>query len=113
MPSETPIQLTDPALERMREVVAKDASVAAGGVRIGVTKGGCSGYEYTMKVVAEPLADDQVLERDGVRIFIDPEAVPLLEGTIIDYSVGLTRAGFRFENPKATRTCGCGESFGV
>jgi len=57
--------------------------------------------------------DDTVLEQDGLKLFVDPHSVPYLAGVTIDYVVGLHKEGFKFENPKATRTCGCGESFGV
>jgi iron-sulfur cluster assembly protein len=107
------IELTDLAVERFRRVMKEQDLGPEHGVRIGVASGGCSGMSYSMGFESAPRADDTVVERDGVRIFVDPESVKYLQGVTIDYVVGLHREGFKFLNPKAARTCGCGESFGV
>jgi len=84
-----------------------------GDVLVGVVGGGCSGFSYTMSFDKEQKADDRVVEVDGVRVLVDAASLEYLAGTTLDYVSGLHGSGFKFVNPKATRTCGCGESFGV
>ena len=107
------IALTDVAVERFRSVMAQEKLGADYGVRIAVANGGCSGMSYSMSFENQARPDDTVIEQDGLRIFVDQESSPYLQGVTIDYVVGLHKEGFKFLNPKATRTCGCGESFGV
>jgi iron-sulfur cluster assembly accessory protein len=107
------IALTDLAVERFRSVMAQEKLGADYGVRIAVASGGCSGMSYSMSFENQARPDDTVIERDGLRIFVDEQSAPYLQGVTIDYVVGLHKEGFKFLNPKATRTCGCGESFGV
>ena len=107
------IALTDLAVERFRRVMAQEKLDADYGVRIAVANGGCSGMSYSMSFENQARADDAVIEQDGLKIFIDKQSSPYLQGVTIDYVVGLHKEGFKFLNPKATRTCGCGESFGV
>ena len=107
------IALTDLAVERFRSVMAQEKLGADYGVRIGVASGGCSGMSYSIGFENQARPDDTVVEQDGLKIFIDGESSPHLQGVTIDYVVGLHKEGFKFMNPKATRTCGCGESFGV
>ncbi|MEY2700548.1 MAG: hypothetical protein RIQ52_1303 [Pseudomonadota bacterium] len=81
------------------------------GLRLGVRKAGCSGYTYVIDY-ADTLADnDQIFEQEGVRVIIDSEALPYLEGLVLDYTREGINEAFRFNNPNATGTCGCGESF--
>jgi iron-sulfur cluster assembly accessory protein len=80
-------------------------------VRVGVVGGGCSGFQYQLAFEPEPATEDTVFEQDGVRIFIDPASQPHLQGITLDYVTGLHGAGFKFLNPNAERTCGCGASF--
>ena len=107
------IALTDLAVERFRSVMAAEKLSADYGVRIAVASGGCSGMSYSMSFENQARPDDTVIERDGLRIFVDEQSAPYLQGVTIDYVVGLHKEGFKFLNPRATRTCGCGESFGV
>jgi iron-sulfur cluster assembly protein len=107
------IALTDLAVERFRSVMARENLGADYGVRIAVASGGCSGMSYSMSFENQARTDDTVIERDGLRIFVDEQSSPYLKGVTIDYVVGLHKEGFKFLNPKATRMCGCGESFGV
>ncbi|MGH7896776.1 MAG: HesB/IscA family protein [Candidatus Binatia bacterium] len=107
------IELTDLAVERFRQVMKEQNLGPEQGVRIGVASGGCSGMSYSMGFESSPRAEDTVVEQAGVKIFVDPESAKVLTGVTIDYVVGLHREGFKFLNPKAARTCGCGESFGV
>ena len=107
------IALTDLAVQRFRSVMAQEKLGADYGVRIAVASGGCSGMSYSMSFENQARPDDTVIEQDGLRIFVDEQSSPYLQGVTIDYVVGLHKEGFKFLNPKATRTCGCGESFGV
>jgi iron-sulfur cluster assembly accessory protein len=92
--------------------VAMEREGARGhGLRVGVVGGGCSGFQYNLAFEPEPNADDTVFEQSGVRIFVDQTSQPHLQGMTLDYVTGLHGAGFKFLNPNATRTCGCGSSF--
>lgn len=104
------VRLTDKAVEMARAAIAREGGEGSG-LRIGVVGGGCSGMSYHMAVEPGPRSDDTVLDLDGVRIFINPESRPYLDGVTLDYVTGLHGAGFKFQNPNASRTCGCGSSF--
>tara|TARA_B100000941_G_C28501440_1_gene554503 strand:+ start:741 stop:1055 length:315 start_codon:yes stop_codon:yes gene_type:complete len=82
------------------------------GIRAGIQGGGCSGFTYRLKFDFKSL-DDKVLESNGVEIYVDPKSYLYLMGTVIDFVDGLNQSGFKFVNPNAKRTCGCGESFSV
>nr|WP_113368765.1 Fe-S cluster assembly scaffold SufA [Brucella intermedia] len=100
--------LTDNAADRVREIIAsRDGAL---GIRVGVKKGGCAGMEYTIDLVTEAKAGDDVIEKDGARVYIAPEAVLFLLGTQMDFEVTTLRTGFVFNNPNQTSACGCGES---
>jgi len=105
------INLTDSALNAVRSAIA-GADEPVGGLRIMVEAGGCAGYKYMMGLVNEAEADDTVVERDGVKVFVDMKSHELLAGTTIDFVVAIEGAGFTFENPNATSSCSCGKSFG-
>lgn len=107
------IAFTDLAVERFRSVMAQEKLGTDYGVRIAVASGGCSGMSYSMSFENQARPDDMVMEQDGLKIFIDKQSSPYLEGVTVDYVMGLHKEGFKFLNPRATRTCGCGESFGV
>lgn len=92
------------------QIVKLMASGEKKGLRIGVKKGGCAGMEYTMDYVDEVDPHDEVVEQNGARIMIAPMAQMFLFGTEIDYEVSLLEAGFKFNNPNVTESCGCGES---
>jgi len=83
------------------------------GLRIAVRGGGCSGFEYAIDFEEAARDTDTVLAYDGLNLYVDPISGRYLDGTIIDYSLGMTGTGFKFLNPKATGTCGCGSSFTV
>lgn len=100
--------LTDKAADRVREIIAsRDGAL---GIRVGVKRGGCAGMEYTIDLVTEAKPGDDVIEKDGARVFIAPEAVLFLLGTQMDFEVTTLRTGFVFNNPNQTSACGCGES---
>ena len=83
------------------------------GIRVGVQGGGCSGFTYQMKYAYSVDPADREIESNGVKIIIDRKSLLYLMGTVIDYRNELGQVGFKFENPTAKRTCGCGESFGI
>jgi iron-sulfur cluster assembly protein len=105
------VTLTEKAAFRIRNFLRASATDTERGIRVGISDGGCSGYEYKLDIVNEPNADDLIFEQDKVRIYIDPNSAPLLEGVAIDFVESLTQSGFTFTNPNATDTCGCGKSF--
>jgi len=82
-------------------------------VRVGVKSGGCSGLSYDLKFDNDKADDDKVFEDNGVRIIVDKKSFLYLVGTTLEYSGGLNGTGFVFNNPNASRTCGCGESFSL
>lgn len=103
------ITLSDPALERVRNFLARRGTGV--GLRLGLKKTGCSGYAYTVNYADEINADDVVLDIEDVKVIVDKESFELIDGTEVDYvREGLNEA-FKFRNPKATGECGCGESF--
>jgi iron-sulfur cluster assembly accessory protein len=105
------INLTDSALNAVRSAI-EGAKDSVGGLRIMVEAGGCAGYKYMMGLVGDAEPDDTVIERDGVRVFVDNKSHELLAGTTIDFVVALEGSGFTFENPNAASSCSCGKSFG-
>lgn len=82
-------------------------------IRVGVKSGGCSGLEYVLKFDNEKTHTDQVFEDNDIKIIVDKKSILYLAGTILEYSGGLNGKGFVFNNPNASRTCGCGESFSL
>lgn len=109
---DTPIQLTEAAIAKAKRALTQEGH-PDWGLRIGVVGGGCSGFQYTMNLDEAARADDVVFRADGLAVFIDPMSLPYLQGMTIDYVTGLHGAGFKFLNPNAARTCGCGSSFAV
>ncbi|MXN64544.1 Fe-S cluster assembly scaffold SufA [Stappia sp. GBMRC 2046] len=103
------MKLTDAAAGRVREIL-ENADKPAAGLRVGVKKGGCAGMEYSMDLVGEAAAGDDVVEDKGVTLFVDPSAILFLLGTEMDYEVTKFRSGFVFRNPNEVSACGCGES---
>ncbi|MFN8640301.1 MAG: iron-sulfur cluster assembly accessory protein [Candidatus Binatia bacterium] len=111
MPSAAPVvTLTEKAAEMVKAAMAKE-KVSGFGLRVGVVGGGCSGFQYHLAFEEAPGDDDGVFEQHGVTIFIDPASRDHLAGITLDYVTGLHGAGFKFLNPNASRTCGCGSSF--
>lgn len=103
------MKLTERAAERIKAILAEKGA-GTGGLRIGVKKGGCAGMEYTMEWAAEQKPFDEVVERDGAKVLIDPKAVMYLLGTEMDYKTDKLSSQFVFSNPNQTSACGCGES---
>lgn len=108
------IEITDAAVAAVKEAIAGEKlEPQQVYLRVGVKAGGCSGFSYTLTFEGEARDEDRVLERDGVRLLVDPRSEPFLKGTTLDYSSGLNGKGFVFSNPNATGSCGCGSSFTV
>lgn len=101
--------MTDAAAQRVRAIVASSGPDAQG-VRVGIKKGGCAGMEYTIELVTAPSAKDDLIERDGAKVWVEPAAVLYLLGTEMDFETTKLRSGFTFSNPNQTSACGCGES---
>jgi iron-sulfur cluster insertion protein len=104
------VKLTPKAIEMVRKMHAKEGLGAEHGMRIGVVGGGCSGFQYSLNFDKQK-EGDRVADFGGVLIYVDEISLPYIAGTTLDYVEGLHGAGFRFDNPRASRTCGCGSSF--
>lgn len=106
------ITLTEKAEFRLRAFLQGSANpTPEKGIRIGVTDGGCSGYSYTLDLTNAPQPNDLIEQQGRVLIYINAEVAPLINGVVIDFVDGLLDSGFKFSNPNATDTCGCGQSF--
>ncbi|GIW43011.1 MAG: heme biosynthesis protein HemY [Candidatus Binatia bacterium] len=106
------LQLTPLAVEQAKAVLTRKG-MPEGVLRVSVTGGGCSGMQYSLSLALEAQPGDLVFEQDGLRIAVESAARPYLQGAVIDYVTALHGAGFKFLNPNASRTCGCGSSFSV
>lgn len=104
--------VTDKAAAKIRSLLEAERRDDGQGLRIGVTGGGCSGFQYVMELGAEKDGDN-VFQNGEARVFIDPKSLLFVDGSVIDYNDGLTNAGFVIQNPKSTGTCGCGLSFSM
>jgi len=111
--SQGPIQLTSKAVRMIVLTREEEKLDPASGLRVAVRGGGCSGMEYALDFEIEPRDNDYVMEYDGLQVFVDPVSARYLVGTEIDYVLGTTGAGFKFNNPNASGSCGCGSSFTV
>ena len=108
--AECPVLITDAAAEAMLNAVKQDGE-AGDGIRVSVVGGGCSGYQYNLDFDKEARMGDVTLEFGELKVFIDSVSAGYLSGTVVDYIAGLQGTGFKFNNPNAKRTCGCGSSF--
>jgi iron-sulfur cluster assembly accessory protein len=106
----SPITFTAKAIEMVQSAIAQE-NLQGYGIRVGVVGGGCSGFQYSMDFENEPKEGDVVYEQDGLKYFVDPMSSMYLQGVTVDYIQGLQGAGFKFNNPNARNTCGCGSSF--
>lgn len=110
--SADPIELTSSAETRIRELLDEEADDELC-LRVFVTGGGCSGFQYGFTFDDDKADDDTLINRDGVRVLVDSLSYGYLVGSVIDYTEGLQGAKFAVNNPAATSTCGCGSSFSV
>ncbi|WP_093422091.1 HesB/IscA family protein [Tranquillimonas alkanivorans] len=104
-----PPKVTDRAFERLSEI---DAAAQGQALRVAVEGGGCSGFQYEIKLDT-PDTDDLVLEKDGQKVLVDSVSLPFLSGATIDFTEELIGARFVIDNPNATSSCGCGTSFSM
>jgi len=104
------IQVTENARTRIRRIIEQKGG-GEGGLRLGVQGGGCSGYSYLVRYEPASRPRDNVFDYEGVRVFVDPKSLRLLDGMTLDYRESLMQSGFVFENPNAKKSCGCGTSF--
>lgn len=107
------IFITDKASAQVRRLREENNIPGTHGLRLGVKGGGCSGLSYVLAFDEQPKQNDKVLDINGITVFIDPKSLFYISGTVLDFSDGLNGKGFVFNNPQATKTCGCGNSFGV
>jgi len=111
-PVPTPfLTLTPKAVEMIKITRTQEGIDERFGLRVGVMGGGCSGFQYALDFEEAARETDEVLEYPGLQVYVDPVSVRYLDGVTIDYVLGMQGAGFKFINPKATGTCGCGSSF--
>jgi iron-sulfur cluster assembly accessory protein len=105
-----PVAITPRAVDQLRRLLAKDGRPEAF-LRLGVKGGGCSGFEYVSRIDTARKAIDIADEIDGVPVAVDAKSAVFLQGATFDYTPNLIGGGFKFENPNAARSCGCGTSF--
>lgn len=107
-----PLVFTDSAANKVKELILEEGNPELK-LRVFVTGGGCSGFQYGFTFDEATNEDDTIMEKNGVTLLIDPMSFQYLVGAEIDYSEGLQGAQFVIKNPNATSTCGCGSSFSV
>ncbi|MFT8736722.1 MAG: iron-sulfur cluster assembly accessory protein [Zymomonas mobilis] len=105
------IHLTESASDAIRNSMAGAANASVQGIRIKIEAGGCAGFKYMMALARAPESDDAVVEKEGLKIFVEANSVSLLKGTTIDFVTSLEESGFTFDNPNAGSKCSCGKSF--
>ena len=103
---------TDNAADKVHSLIAEEGNDKLK-LRVFVTGGGCSGFQYKFDLADAPDADDSVSETDGVKLVVDPVSLDLVSGSVVDFVESLGGAAFRVENPQAAAGCGCGSSFGI
>lgn len=108
-----PIGITERAASELRRIIDEQALPEGTALRVGVKGGGCSGFSYTLGFDDKVNPTDQIQELDDVRVVCDPKSFLYLNGTTVDFEDNLMGRGFKFQNPNASKTCGCGESFTV
>ena len=104
------VTFTPKAVDMVKAAIEQEG-LAGHGIRIGVAGGGCSGFQYTMDFENAERDDDLVVDQGGLKLYVDPMSAMYLQGVTVDYVQGLQGAGFKFHNPNAKNTCGCGSSF--
>jgi len=105
------LMLTETAAQEVKKFIEAEKVGEQGGLRVRVVPGGCSGFQYAMNIEEAPAATDEVIESDGLRVFVDMFSAQYLNGVAIDYVNSVMGAGFTFTNPNSTGGCGCGSSF--
>lgn len=108
-PAAKQIFVTPKAVGKIRDAFKREG--VSGGLRLGVLGGGCSGLSYQFKFAPEPRPRDHVFRFEDVQVFVDPKSLLFLDGMTLDWQDSLIQSGFVFQNPHATKSCGCGTSF--
>jgi iron-sulfur cluster assembly accessory protein len=103
------ITLTPGAIAKVKSILAGQKEDT--GLRISVVGGGCSGFQYQMTLDNEQNSDDKIIDMEGLKLLVDTSSLVYLNGTIVDYIEGANGSGFKFDNPNAKTSCGCGDSF--
>lgn len=107
------IGLTERAVSELKRILNDQTMPDGTALRVGVKGGGCSGFSYTLGFDDEIRPTDQINDEEGVRVVCDPKSFLYLNGTLVDFEDNLMGRGFKFTNPNASKSCGCGESFSV
>ena len=107
------VSVTETAKKKIFSLLEEEGLGVNAYVKVGVSSGGCSGLSYKLDFTSDRNENDKLIEDNDVRILVDKKCLLYLAGTVLDFSGGLNGKGFTFNNPNATRTCGCGESFAV
>ncbi|MCB0411064.1 MAG: iron-sulfur cluster assembly accessory protein [Bdellovibrionales bacterium] len=107
------ITVSETAAKKIQSLIQEEGASLQSYLRVKVKRGGCSGFSYKMEFDQEPLPQDKIFESNGARVLVDSQSLLYLLGMTLDYEGGLNGQGFVFSNPNATKTCGCGSSFGV
>lgn len=105
------ITVTPTAATEVQRFMEEQGAMDTAGLRVAVLPGGCSGFQYGLNIEDESQEDDEIMELNGLRLFVDPFSVQYLDGVEIDYVTTMMGAGFTFKNPNASGGCGCGSSF--
>lgn len=106
------VMVTDKAVEQIKKIYQDQKPDEEKGLRLAVIGGGCSGLQYKIEF-SPKTPKDNIIQKEGIDILIDPKSSIYLKGVVLDFKDGLNGKGFTFENPNASNTCGCGESFTV
>jgi iron-sulfur cluster assembly protein len=107
------ISITERATKEVKRIIDEQKLPESTVLRVGVKGGGCSGFSYTLGFDDHTGPADQIFEHEGVRVAVDPKSFLYLSGTQVDFEESLMGRGFKFGNPNASKSCGCGESFSV
>lgn len=110
---EVPVTITSKAVEMVKITREQEGIDPGFGLRVAVRGGGCSGFEYALDFENQARPNDHCYDQGGLTVYVDAVSARYLNGTSIDYVLGATGAGFKFNNPNAVGTCGCGSSFAV
>lgn len=112
-PQDGPVTITPKAVDMVKITREQEGIEETYGLRVAVRGGGCSGFEYALDFENEARENDLVYDQNGLTVYLDSLSARYLQGTEIDYVLGMSGAGFKFNNPNAVGTCGCGSSFTV
>src|SRR5688572_5588199 len=107
------LTITETALTEVKKFIEMENAGPEAGLRIRVVPGGCSGFSYSMQIEEGPRQGDEILDQNGLKVFVDMFSRQYLDGVQVDYVNSVMGSGFTFSNPNATGSCGCGSSFSV